>query len=340
MSDIYKLQYNGMTLAYPGWDGYVSWEQAMQAYNLTLQTDGHGTITATTTTGYPGDTSILSTTANTHYAFQSYSITGGLINGNTFTFENSDATAQANFSAKVYTITLQNDGHGTVTANKLTATANQTVTLTPTYNTYYRFNNYAVTGGSVNGNTLTVTANCTAKANFKVNAFTASGTFEKGSNVSVSTKNTSVQSANIPAKYAVTSYHTTNTPTAWYNTSNRWKPNGASAYKITLHPIMQVTSVCNITANNTTPRSFTGCSLIGSTATQSQTFSTTGYPASAATGSKTYSYNKTFTSTTQNVNYGISGKIQASRGNASNATTVTYVAANTTGTWTATGYAP
>jgi len=26
MADIYKLQYNGMTLAYPGWNGYVSYE--------------------------------------------------------------------------------------------------------------------------------------------------------------------------------------------------------------------------------------------------------------------------------------------------------------------------
>ena len=28
MSDTYKLQYDGMTLAYPGWNGYVSYEAA------------------------------------------------------------------------------------------------------------------------------------------------------------------------------------------------------------------------------------------------------------------------------------------------------------------------
>ena len=28
MSDVFKLQYNGMTLAYPGWNGYVGWENA------------------------------------------------------------------------------------------------------------------------------------------------------------------------------------------------------------------------------------------------------------------------------------------------------------------------
>ena len=36
MADIYKLQYNGMTLAYPGWNGYVSWENAEVAKTLTL----------------------------------------------------------------------------------------------------------------------------------------------------------------------------------------------------------------------------------------------------------------------------------------------------------------
>lgn len=25
MSDVYKLQYNGMTLAYPGWNGYIAY---------------------------------------------------------------------------------------------------------------------------------------------------------------------------------------------------------------------------------------------------------------------------------------------------------------------------
>lgn len=331
MPDIYKLQYNGMTLAYPGWDGYVSWEQAMQAYNLTLQTDGHGTITATTTTGYPGDTSILSTTANTHYAFQSFSITGGLINGNTFTFENSDATAQANFSAKVYTVTLQNDGHGTVTANKLTATANQTVTLTPTYNKYYRFNNYAVTGGSVNGNTLTVTANCTAKANFKLNTFTASGAFEKGSNVTAA--GTAV---NVAAKYATVSYKTSNTPASWYSASNRWKPNGASGYSITLHPIMGFTATTNGYSTYTAAHCYaTACSLVGSTQSQSQSFSKTG----KGWTTTAFAYNKTFTNTTQNVNYGVSAKILGGS-NATFNTNIAYVAARTSGTWTATGYAP
>lgn len=39
MSDVYKIQYNGMTLAYPGWNGYVGWENnsyPFQRYEKTI----------------------------------------------------------------------------------------------------------------------------------------------------------------------------------------------------------------------------------------------------------------------------------------------------------------
>ena len=75
-----------------------------------------------------------------------------------------------------YILSLQTDGHGTLTADKITGYAGDTVTLTPTNNTYYRFNNYQCTGGSIVGNTFTFGAqNATAKANFKTNDFTAKG---------------------------------------------------------------------------------------------------------------------------------------------------------------------
>lgn len=39
MSDIYKLQYNGMTLAYPGWNGFLQYENMavpFQRYEMTI----------------------------------------------------------------------------------------------------------------------------------------------------------------------------------------------------------------------------------------------------------------------------------------------------------------
>ena len=69
-------------------------------YNLTLQTDGHGTLTAETLTGYPGDTSILTYAANSNYAFSGYSIVGGgSLQNNTYTFGNKDGIVKAWFSA-------------------------------------------------------------------------------------------------------------------------------------------------------------------------------------------------------------------------------------------------
>ena len=47
MSDIYKLQYNGMTLAYPGWNGYVGWENTERIFHVTVNQPTGGTITAT-----------------------------------------------------------------------------------------------------------------------------------------------------------------------------------------------------------------------------------------------------------------------------------------------------
>lgn len=302
-----------------------------QIHNLTLTTDGHGKISSNKSTGISGDTVTLSQTASANYAFMNYTVIGGTINGSTFTFSDADATAQANYSAKVYTITLQNDGHGTLSASKTTATANQTVTLSPEYNTYYRFNNYSITGGSVNGNTLTVTANCTAKANFKVNAFTASGGWEKGSNVSAYRT-----TSNVSTKYAITSYKTSNTPTAWCSASNRWKPNGASAYSITLHPVMKFSAGNGSTAPMTaTARAIT---LVGSTQNQTATITMALTKAGTTGATKTGSYNKTFNSTTQNVNYGISANVQFPYSNSYG--TAWYIATGTTGTWTATGYAP
>lgn len=95
MSDIYKLQYANNTLTYPGWNGYVGYEAPI--YNLSLETDGNGTISASKTSGYSGDTVILSNTHATDYLFSGYSVTGAALNDNILTFANQDATAKAWF---------------------------------------------------------------------------------------------------------------------------------------------------------------------------------------------------------------------------------------------------
>lgn len=413
MADAYKLQYDGMTLTYPGWGGHISFEDTLQVYNLFLQqpsygtiaadtTSGYagdivtlsntpsadctfggysitgailtgdqftfidsdvsadgtftrnihnltlqqqtgGTITANKTTGYSGDIVTLSNTPSAEYSAGSYSITGATLTGNQFAFGTDNVTAKCDFGRKVYTLTLQNDGHGTISANKKTGYKGDTVTLSNTHNTYYRFNNYTQTGGSLNGSTFTFgNANATAKANFKVNYFTATGGYEKGSNQTCSTGSTNSNTTlNISEKYAIHGGHTGDIPSSWYSTSNRWKPNNVSSYSITLHPVMKITVAYpnqgQYTGSAPYYTNLTGVSYNGSTAAQQQTASFNVRDHKNKTN--TFNYNKTYTITTQNINYGLSGKILIHNWTGCKST-ATYQSTGTTGTWSATGIAP
>ena len=273
MPDTYKLQYDGMTLAYPNWNGYVSYE-AQSFKTLTLLNSEGGTLTANTLTGYPGDTINLSTAYNTYWRFSGYQITGdGSLVGNDYTFGTEDATICA----------------------------------------------------------------C-----FKPNAFTATGGWEKGSNVDCYAKGNYVSTTKyITEKFAIHGAHTGDVPANWYSTSNRWHPSNASAYKITLNPKMTVTANKNdghtySTGYNNNP-GFTGVSRIGSTYTQSQSWTVKNTVAT-----QTWNYNKSFTSDVQST-YSISGKLTAYGVLAAQLyynSRATYIATATTGGWTATGYAP
>ena len=215
---------------------------ATTAYELTLENDGHGTVSASTLSGFPGDSATLSTTPSTDYEFSGYDVTGGTIEGNTFIYGNTDATARACFKQSIVNLTLQTDGHGTLTATSITGRPGDTVTLTPTYNTYYRFSGYQTTGGTINGNTYTfgTATNQTAKANFKTNNFTACGVFNEW------------KLTNSPWYYSGAVWYAhftggTNVPTAWYNKTytsqynasqkksrtSGWCPTNPSNYSIT-----------------------------------------------------------------------------------------------------------
>lgn len=326
--------YNGVQV----WGG-----SAPTVYNITLQTDGHGTISADALSGYTDDVITLSQTANSNYTFSNYTITGATLTGSQFRIENSDVTAQANYTQNVYTLTLQNDGHGTIAASKTTGHAGDTVTLSNTYNTYYRFNNYTQTGGSLNGSTFTFgSQNATAKANFKVNAFTATGNFEKGSNQSLNAPNTKggTNNANVAEKYAIHVAHTGDIPASWYATSNRWNPSNASAYSAKINSKMTFTSQLAVSNSQRGQAYITAATIINSTLN-----STAKYVHSGSNGPFRDNYNKTVNITTQGT-FGVSAKLSCYAGSPGSynygpgKATATYVATGTTGTWTATGYAP
>lgn len=107
MSYFYKLQYNGMTLAYPGWNGYMSYESAPTFKTLTLCASNGGTLTADTITGYPGDTIELAPTYDTYWRLSGYDVYGdGSISDNTYTFGNDDEQiVSAYFEKNAFTAT-------------------------------------------------------------------------------------------------------------------------------------------------------------------------------------------------------------------------------------------
>ena len=136
-------------------------------YNLTLQTNGYGTISASKTTGYAGDTVTLSNTPSADCTFASYAATGATINGSTLTFGSQAATAKANFNRNVHSVTVQNDGHGTVTASPSTGYSGTQVTLNTTPASNYVLSGFTITGATLTGNKFNIgTSNVTAKAWF------------------------------------------------------------------------------------------------------------------------------------------------------------------------------
>lgn len=139
-------------------------------YNVNLKQTTGGTIAATPISGYDGDTVVLSYTINGDYSFNGYNITGAtLYDTNKFDFDGSDVTVSGKFVKNSHTLTLQNDGHGTLKAGKTTGYNGDTTTLSATANTNYAFSAYAKSGGgTLSGNTYTFgTSNGTVKATFK-----------------------------------------------------------------------------------------------------------------------------------------------------------------------------
>ena len=263
MSDIYKLQYSGMTLAYPGWNGYVCYEKP---------------------SGYP--------------------------------------------------ITYLSDEHVSVTGDDLYLPGSEGLQLQSSYDPYYRID-YEITNGEIVDGLLVPSGPCTVYAKDKINYFTATGGWEKGSNVNaVARHGTYEGDAKVPAKYAIHEGHTGDIPTSWYSNSNRWNVNSdVSSYSITMNPIMGITAQKTY-ASATMNSRYTAYSYIGSTATAGE--AKDNLPVGIT------KYNKTFTTDITGVNYSISAHLHTWAGGNTNRnyTTAGYVASYTTGTWTATGIAP
>jgi hypothetical protein len=225
-------------------------------------------------------------------------------------------------------LTLHTVGNGTVTASQLSGYPGETAIITPTYETYNRFSGYELSGpGSIQDNIYTFgNDNADLSAVFKPNAFTAVGSWEKGSNITASNGYGDTRSTAFPAKYAIFGSVTGEIPNSWHNTSNRWKPSNASAYSITLHPKIGITTSRGTGASTTAKLQ----TVINGGATNSQSFI-----------NSNGTYEKTITSNVQS-NYYVNGTFTCHGyyNGYYNYAYIYYNTANNVGTWTATGYAP
>lgn len=312
--------------------------------DLTLVPNEHATLSADKLTGFSGDIVTVDATTDEGWYFTGLNVTGATATGNQFMFVGNDVTAEGLYTDEGYPITYLSDEHVHLTGDTtIFIPGSEGITLDSGYDTYYRISGYDITGGSIVDGKLVPTGPCTIKAVEKVNYFTATGGYEKGSNVTCPTGSTNSDTTlNIAQKYAIHNAHTGEIPASWYSTSNRWKPNGASAYSITLNPVMKITVAYPNQSHYTGVPSYyytnlTAVSYNGSTATQQVT--SVYWVSRDKNRTNIFNYNKTYTVATQNINYGISGKILIHNWTGCKST-ATYQATGTTGTWTATGIAP
>ncbi|MBO4858466.1 MAG: hypothetical protein J5527_08120, partial [Treponema sp.] len=141
-------------------------------YSITLPTSiTGGTVTASKTSANVGETITLTATPAAGYNFGAYTVTSGgqtvTVSDNTFTMPAGNVTVSATFTAINYTVTVvDNIEHGTVTTNKTTAHAGETVTLTVAPSTGYQLATLSVKDSSNAAITHTVDQNDSTKYTF------------------------------------------------------------------------------------------------------------------------------------------------------------------------------
>jgi uncharacterized repeat protein (TIGR02543 family) len=148
---------------------------AINTYALTVNASNGSVARSPNKTTYnAGETVTLTPNPNSCYRFANWSgDASGTANPLTVTM-NGNKTITANFVLNTYTLTV-NATNGSVSRspNKTTYNCGETVTLTPSPNSCYRFSNWSGNAsGTANPLTITMDANKTITANFAINTYT------------------------------------------------------------------------------------------------------------------------------------------------------------------------
>ena len=163
---------NGNTYIFGKGDDIVTaFFNETEIYNLFLNQTKGGTITGNPMTGHSGQYIVLSALPSSHYTFNGYSVTGGVLSGDKIIIGNSDMTAQANWMQDpVRNIVLVQVSGGKIFSDKSTAYDGDYVVFTNTPSANYVFNGYDITGSVLYGNSALVNnSNITAKGKFLYN---------------------------------------------------------------------------------------------------------------------------------------------------------------------------
>ena len=142
------------------------WEDAPPAhveYTITVKTGGNGTASASHAKAVVGTEITLTATPNTGYHFKEWEvISGGVtIENNKFTMPNGNVEVKAIFEKDApptpteFTITVRDSRNGDVTANRRSAPAGATVTITVKPDSGYELDDLTVTDSKGNGIRLT-----------------------------------------------------------------------------------------------------------------------------------------------------------------------------------------
>lgn len=131
------------------------WLKAQVLYYITLVQPTGGTITASTLVATPGTVITLSNISDPGYTFDSYTINGEPIVGNTFILGDEDVIISANYIHNILSVNVIQSTGGTVTATPVTGYYGTTITLSQvTEDSNYTFDYYTVDGTSISGNTF------------------------------------------------------------------------------------------------------------------------------------------------------------------------------------------
>ena len=163
---------NGNTYIFgKGNDIVTAFFNETEIYNLFLNQTQGGTITGNPMTGHSGQYIVLSALPSSHYTFNGYSVTGGVLSGDKIIIGNSDMTAQANWiQDPVRNIVLVQVSGGKIFSDKATAYDGDVVIFSYTPSANYVFNGYDITGSVLSGNSALVdNSNITAKGKFLYN---------------------------------------------------------------------------------------------------------------------------------------------------------------------------